>query len=152
MLGDTVRRVFADKVLRANAFPLLLWLVLRVWTMVWAALVAAWVEPSAEATKHYYGIEPLRDAVIAPWQRWDTIWYSKIAVEGYAADARAVFPPLYPFLMRVVGGLTDGNVVAAGLVISSLAALASFILLYQLGRELLDEAAARRTCLFLAAF
>src|SRR5689334_6316729 len=127
-----------------NAFPLTLFVVLRIWTLIWAAVIAAFVTPSAEAVKHYYGMEPLHDMLVAPWQRWDTIWYSKIAVEGYAPDLRAVFPPLYPLLMRVVGGLIGGNVVAAGLVISSIATLASFILLYRLGRELFDADTARR--------
>ncbi len=137
---------------RTNAFPIALFFVLRAWTLVWASAVAAFVLPSAEATKHYYGVEPLHDAVIAPWQRWDTIWYSKIALEGYAADVRAVFPPLYPLLMRCLSVFTGSNVVAAGLVISSLAALASFVLLYHLAREMFDKGAARRTLLFLAAF
>ncbi len=144
------RRVIACA--RANAFPIALFLVLRVWTLVWASLVAAFVFPSSEATKHYYGIEPLRDAVVAPWQRWDTIWYSKIAVEGYAADERVVFAPLYPLLMRVVSPLTGNNVVAAGLLLSSIATLASFILLYRLAREMFDENAARRALIFLAVF
>ncbi len=137
---------------RANAFPIALFVALRVWTLVWASMVAAYVQPSASAAEQYYGVEPLRDAIIAPWQRWDTIWYSKIATEGYADDVRVVFAPLYPLLMRAVSLVTAGNVVAAGLVISSIAALASFILLYHLARELADERAARRALLFLAAF
>lgn len=137
---------------RQYAFPLILFAVLRVWTLVWASVVAAFVMPSAEATKHYYGIEPLRDAVYAPWQRWDTIWYSKIASQGYAADERAVFAPFYPFLMRLTGLFTRQDMVAAGLLISSVAALVSFILLYRLARELFGEGSARRTLIFLAAF
>ncbi|MCC7162854.1 MAG: glycosyltransferase family 39 protein [Anaerolineae bacterium] len=137
---------------RDNTFPIALFAVLRVWTLVWASVAGALVLPSAEATKHYYGIEPLKDAVLAPWQRWDTIWYSKIALEGYAADERIVFAPLYPLLMRLVSPLTGNQVVAAGLLISSIAVLTSFILLYRLGREMFDESAARRTLLFLAAF
>ena len=88
----------------------------------------------------------------APWQRWDTIWYSKIALEGYAADERLVFAPLYPLLMRLVSPLTGNNVIAAGLFISSLAVLTSFILLYRLGREMFDEGSPRRALMFLAAF
>ena len=137
---------------RANLFPLGVFVVLRVWTGLWASVTASTVLASAEATKHYYGVEPLRDAIIAPWQRWDTIWYSKIAVEGYAADARVVFAPLYPFLMRMFSLVTLNNVVAAGLLVSSIAALASFILLYRLARDLFDEPAARRALLFLAVF
>jgi hypothetical protein len=137
---------------RDNVFPLAVYGVLRVWTLVWAALVAAIVVLSAEAQRHYYGLEPQTDLLSAPWQRWDTIWYAKIALEGYAADERAVFAPLYPLLMRWVSPVTGSNVVSAGLVVASVGALASFVLMYRLGRELLGESAARRALIFLAAF
>jgi len=135
-----------------NGFPIGVFLFLRVWTMVWASVTAAFVPLAAEAPKFYYGVEPLRDWLIAPWQRWDTIWYTKIALEGYAADLRAVFSPLYPLLIHLVTLLSDGNAVAAALFIASAAALASYILLYQLAREFFDEPRARRALLFLAAF
>jgi hypothetical protein len=138
--------------LRAHVFPISLFVVLRVWTMLWASIGAALIPLSAEASKHYYGMEPLHDWVFAPWQRWDTIWYTKIAWEGYAADASSHFPPLYPLLIRLFTPLTGNNAVAAGLGISSVAALASFILLYQLALSMFDQAAARRTLLFLGAF
>lgn len=138
--------------LRDNRFPLALFAVMRVWTLVWASVVAQFVQPSAEATKHFLGIEPLREALFAPWQRWDTLWYSKIALEGYAADERVVFAPLYPLLLRALAPFTGENVVAAGLLLSSIAALTSFILLYRLAREMFDESAARRALIFLAAF
>lgn len=138
--------------LRAYRFPLGLFAVLRVWTFVWASLVNTLGMPSEEAGKHYYGVEPLRDLIFAPWQRWDTIWYTKIAVEGYAADLRVVFPPLYPFLMRLSSPFQGGNVVAGGLLVSSIAGCAAFVLLFQMARGMFDQAAARRAILFLAAF
>ena len=136
----------------ANRFPIVLFAVLRVWTLVWASACAQFVQFSVEATKHYYGVEPLRDVLFAPWQRWDTIWYTKIALEGYAADVRVVFPPLYPFLLRVLTPLTGGNVIAAGLLLSSAAALVCFILLYQLVAEMYDVRAAKRAVLFFGLF
>lgn len=137
---------------RENAFPLAVFGVLRVWTLVWAELVAAFVAPSAGVAKYYYGLAPLTDPVAAPWQRWDTIWYAKIALEGYAADERVVFAPLLPLLMRLVSPVTGSNVVAAGLVVASVAAAVSFVLIYRLGRALFDESAARRALIFLAVF
>jgi hypothetical protein len=137
---------------RENAFPIALFVVLRVWTMVWASVVNAFVPLSAEASKQYYGVEPLRDGLIAPWQRWDTIWYTKIAMEGYAADQSVHFPPLYPFLIRLITPLVGNNAVAAGLVISSIAAFASFVLLYHLACTMFDKRVARRALLFLGTF
>src|SRR3954470_2279148 len=35
--------------------------------------------------------------LIEPWHRWDTGWYLKIALNGYAAnDGSVIFAPLYP--------------------------------------------------------
>jgi hypothetical protein len=138
--------------LGSYAFPIGLFAALRVWTLVWASAGAAVIPVPARALSFYYGLEPLKDAVVAPWLRWDTVWYVKLAIEGYARDGRIVFAPLFPFLIRVVRPLVLDNAVAAGLVISSLAAGASFILLFRLAREMFDETAARRTLLWLVAF
>jgi len=138
--------------LRAYRFPLGLFVALRVWTMVWASFTVQIIPTAPAAADFYYGMTPLRDFIFAPWQRWDTLWYTKIAVAGYAADASSHFPPFYPLLIRLVMPLTANNAVAAGLVVSSLAALTAFILLYRLAREMFADDAARRTLLFLAAF
>lgn len=137
---------------RENAFPLGVGIGMRVWTMVFAALAAMYVPPSPEATRQYFGMEPLRDFWVAPWQRWDTIWYTKIAMQGYAADQSVHFPPFYPLLIRLVMPLLRNNAVAVGLVISTTAALLSFVVLYRLASEMFDERAARRAVLFLAVF
>ncbi|HZQ05894.1 MAG TPA: glycosyltransferase family 39 protein [Anaerolineae bacterium] len=138
--------------IRANAFPVTLFLVLRVWTIVWASVIAFSVQPSAEATKQYYGVGLLRDALIAPWQRWDTIWYTKIALEGYTRNNLDVaFFPLFPILIRLVNPIVN-NPVAAGLFITSIAALAAFILFYHIAREMYNDAAAKRALLFLGLF
>ncbi len=65
------------------------------------------------------------------WQRWDTAWYLKIAAFGYdPADGTASFSPLYPWLIRGLGALT-GDFLLSALLISNLAALAVFILFYE---------------------
>jgi hypothetical protein len=68
------------------------------------------------------------------WQRWDTGWYLKIAAFGYApADGTASFSPLYPWLIGGLGALT-GNFLLSALLISNLAALAIFLLFYEVAR------------------
>jgi hypothetical protein len=138
--------------LRENAFPIALFAGLRVWTMVWAAVGALLVTPSSQVMEQYYGVEPLNDAIVAPWQRWDTIWYAKIAMDGYGRDQSVHFPPLYPFLIRASSPLTGGNTVAAGLLLSSIAALAAFVLLYRLVCSMYDKGTAERALLYLAVF
>ena len=87
------------------------------------------------------------------WQRWDTAWYLKIAAFGYdPADGTASFSPLYPWLIRGLGALT-GNFLLSALIISNLAALAVFILFYEVAfAEGLTSGQAMMAVLSLALF
>ena len=68
------------------------------------------------------------------WERWDTGWYLKIAAFGYAStDGTASFSPLYPWLIGGLGALA-GNFLLSALLISNLAALAVFLLFYEVAR------------------
>ena len=65
--------------------------------------------------------------------RWDTEWYMRIASTGYATEQSANFFPLLPMLMAGAARLltlgappSPGQLLAAGLVISNLGALAAF--------------------------
>ncbi len=137
-------------------FPVTLFLVLRLWFSLWASSTAVLLPIQNESSKFYYGMTPLSgfDGILwGPWQRWDTIWYTKIAEQGYSAnDLSTAFFPLYPLLIRVTATLLSINSVAAGLIISSLAALGSFTWLYRLTQEQYGEAMARRALLGLAIF
>jgi Gpi18-like mannosyltransferase len=69
---------------------------------------------------------------IEPWHRWDTGWYLKIALNGYAAnDGSVIFAPLYPALIKVVGALT-GDILLGALIVGNVACLALLIILYKL--------------------
>src|SRR4051812_45821233 len=48
---------------------------------------------------------PVGNALVAPFARWDSVWYLAIANDGYPVDdpRRAAFFPLYPLLVRAVG-------------------------------------------------
>ncbi len=73
------------------------------------------------------------------WLRWDSWQYEEIARKGYWYDAThqpkpfgtvACFP-LYPLAIRGVGRVLGGRYVVAGLLVSNLAAIVGFVLLYQ---------------------
>ena len=71
---------------------------------------------------------PLGDALVAPFARWDSVWFVAIAQDGYGDGAREAFFPLYPLLLAVGGTLT-GQWILAGVVISTgLAAVALTVL------------------------
>jgi hypothetical protein len=87
------------------------------------------------------------------WKRWDTDWYLKIAAFSYdPADGTASYLPLYPWLIGRLGFLT-GNFLLSALLISNFAALAVFILFYEVARvEGLTSAQAGSAVLSLALF
>ena len=79
--------------------------------------------------------DAVSQSLVNVWLRWDTVWYLKIAASGYAAnDGSIAFMPLYPWLMRVSGGLLGGNLLFGGILISNLAGLIACILLFELTR------------------
>jgi hypothetical protein len=88
------------------------------------------------------------------WARWDSVWFLRIAEDGYGAaeEAATAFYPLYPLLVGVLGRILLGHYVLAGVLISLAATLGAFALLYRLGEEKLGRDGARRAVLYLAVF
>src|SRR5688572_8940522 len=69
---------------------------------------------------------------IEPWHRWDTGYYLKIAIAGYAPDDGTIaFQPLYPALIRAVSLLT-GDTLLSALVVSTVCEFIFFMLLARL--------------------
>jgi hypothetical protein len=85
------------------------------------------------------------------WARWDSDFFLRIAQDGYD-EASAAFHPLYPALVAALGRVFFGHYVLAGVVVSLLAALGSFVLLHRIAEERLGVEGARRTVLYLAVF
>jgi hypothetical protein len=72
-------------------------------------------------------------AWLDPWYRYDTGWYMSIAYQGYEpVPPSIIFPPFYPLLVRLVSVLTWGDYLVAGIVVSNVACIITFILLYKL--------------------
>jgi Mannosyltransferase (PIG-V) len=87
------------------------------------------------------------------WDKLDANWFLYIAQHGYGGtDGTAAFFPGYPMLVRVVGYLCLGNLVAAAYLVSNAALLAALVLLYRLTEREYDSATARRATLYLALF
>lgn len=86
--------------------------------------------------------------LLGPWAHWDGYWYLSIAHLGY--DGRplaAAFFPLYPLLLRLLGGS-----VLAGVLLSTIAFTAAMWFLYQLTIKELGEQAAWFTVIGLSFF
>jgi hypothetical protein len=59
---------------------------------------------------------PLRDALAAPFARWDSVWYLTLARDGYAPGPTTAFFPLYPLLVALAAELGPGLLVGGVLV------------------------------------
>ncbi len=87
------------------------------------------------------------------WARWDGGWFTHVARDGYTdPKTTTAFFPAYPLLVRATGWLLGGHDVLAGVIVSLLAAAVAFMLLYELAHELVGEAAALRTVVYVAVF
>ncbi|HEY3021033.1 MAG TPA: mannosyltransferase family protein [Solirubrobacteraceae bacterium] len=89
------------------------------------------------------------DALVAPAARWDSVWYLSIAQDGYGAQGRPAFFPLYPLLARV-GGWVVGSPLVAGALVSTACLVAGLAALHELTRLELGGEAARWTVVGLA--
>jgi len=87
------------------------------------------------------------------WNRWDTGHYLNIALRGYNPENEsAAFFPLYPLMIRSLDPLLPGDGLAAALVISHAACLVALTVLFRLVEDILGEANARRTVMYLMAY
>ncbi len=87
----------------------------------------------------------------APWARFDTDWYLRIALDGYSNNETTAFMPLYPALIRVVGTLLGGHFLLAALVISTISTFGALLCLYRLAERLSPVKEAPQWTLLVAA-
>lgn len=151
-LPHPLRRWWGDPTVRR---ALLLAVLLRVVLGVAALLVVVLRGDGGAVGNHLDLIATRGDPlwpVVAPWERFDTLWLAHIAGSGYTAGSPdAAFYPLVPLLMRL-GGLAVGDSVLAGLLIDTAALAGALVLLHRLVAADFDERVARRSVLAIALF
>lgn len=94
---------------------------------------------------------------LEPWQEqpwtaltgWDTVYYIRIAHDGYVEGGRVAFFPLYPLLIRGLQEPTGLGDALASLAVSNLATLVALCGLYVLARNRWSELHAWRGVLYL---
>lgn len=85
------------------------------------------------------------------WYHWDTAHFIKVALHGYYNLLHMAFFPLYPLLERA-GMVITSDPFTAGLLISNVAELVLFTVLYRLIEEDFDGDRAYHSLLYLAIF
>lgn len=140
----------------------LIFVVFRLFLSVWAILVLTVspvpTEPD-DVLRPYAGQPILSQGVaghlLGPWQRFDTMHYTRIAAVGYENEKDSVFPPLYPFFIRLIG-LTLGNDHQAhmigAIIVSNAAAIGLFALIFHITAVLFSTNTAARAVIYLSLF
>jgi hypothetical protein len=124
---------------------------LRVFYSVVAALVSPFLHPDAALIRSNALTENLpapggwHYALLGIWERFDTLWYLRIAERGYDLPHAVIFYPLYPAAIRLVSLVMPST--AAALVVSTVAAFFFFWGLLRLAAELSDVGRVRMALL-----
>lgn len=140
------------------AFPLALWIGLRVFSSVIAAF-ASGLRPLTDLEQRVPLWPPgspfplwLERVLVAPWERWDAAWYARIVTQGYRPDdGTAQFHPLYPWLAVPLARLGLSPVLAL-LLVSTLSALALLVAFHRLAEQEAGPARAQTSTFLFATF
>lgn len=119
---------------------LALWMLIRIVSSIFASFVT-YLRPLAEIEQKIALLPPTRPfsewlyrALLSPWLRWDAVWFVRIVNQGYSAtDGTAPYHPLYPWLARLLADIGISPLLSL-LIISSLATIALFYVLYKLAQ------------------
>ena len=124
---------------------------LRLFYSVVAAVVSPFLHPDAALIRSNALTENLpapggwHYALLGIWERFDTLWYLRIAERGYDLPHAVIFYPLYPAAIRLVSWVMPST--AAALVVSTVAAFFFFWGLQRLAPELSDVGRVRMALL-----
>jgi hypothetical protein len=91
----------------------------------------------------------LHYALLGIWERFDTLWFLRIAEHGYDRPMAVIFYPLYPAAIRLLSRLVPA--MAAALLVSTVATFFLFWGLLRLAGEI-SEVGKLRTLLLLSAW
>ena len=89
------------------------------------------------------------DLLVAPFARWDSVWYLAISSGGYGDGAREAFFPLYP-IVAGVAGRPFGSALVGGVLASTALLGVALVLLHRLVALDYERAVARNAILVTA--
>jgi hypothetical protein len=92
----------------------------------------------------------LHYALLGIWERFDTLWFLRIAEHGYDRPMAVIFYPLYPAAIRLVSMLTPA--MAAALLVSTVATFFSLWGLLRLAMRELSEVGRLRMLLLVCVW
>ncbi len=162
MPGSTTDGRYNLKMLRKLAFrpdwqiAMLVTAALRLFYTAMAAAFMPFLHPdpalihSNALTENLPTPHGLHYALLGIWERFDTLWFLRIAEHGYDRPMAVIFYPLYPAAIRLVSGLMPA--IAAALLVSTVAAFFFFWGLLRLAGGELSEVGRLRMLLLVCAW
>jgi len=129
---------------------------LRVFYMAMAAAFLPFLHPdpalirSNALTENLPSPHGLHYALLGIWERFDTLWFLRIAEHGYDRPMAVIFYPLYPAAIRLVSEFVPA--MAAALLVSTVAAFFLFWGLLRLAVGELSEVGKLRTLLLMCVW
>ena len=129
---------------------------LRVFYMAMAAAFLPFLHPdpalirSNALTENLPSLHGLHYALLGIWERFDTLWFLRIAEHGYDRPMAVIFYPLYPAAIRLVSEFVPA--MAAALLVSTVAAFFLFWGLLRLAVGELSEVGKLRTLLLMCVW
>jgi Gpi18-like mannosyltransferase len=105
----------------------------------------------------FYDVAGQATSLQALWERWDVLWYLRIANHGYAwypppIQSDVAFFPLYPLSMHVTSLLTTLPAYQSGLLVSNCCFFAALYVFHRLVLVDFDAETADRAVYYLAVF
>lgn len=126
---------------------------LKVASGVWLAAGIAYVFVTFYAWRFLPTRIPGISDLLGTWYQYDTIFYVRIAEDGYKFyDYAPAFYPLYPGMIKALNPIFPGGAFPAAMAISVFFALVTLVMLHRLVDEEFGAEVASRTTLYLAAF
>src|SRR5918999_2646108 len=118
----------------AAAFCFKVWLCVVAGLMLVGLVGVALLQPNASVDVPGWPASDLSPGwhnAVTAYERWDALWYLRIASDGYdVADKSAAFFPGYPLLTRAFSFVTGGHPLAGGYIASNLACLLAMIVVF----------------------
>jgi hypothetical protein len=143
----------------------LTYLLSRLFVLVGAGIVSVSNEVATIDPDNPVPLKPTSafGGIIEVLTSWDGNWYMQVVRNGYPRvvppdvtyaqlEARAVFFPLYPTLVRIVDRLMPGGDVAAAVLLNGVLGLGAVVAIGYLARILFDSVVAARTMVLVALF
>ncbi len=144
---------------KAIKFAIIVFIGIRIYTSL-VLLIGVFQPPSVYPNEEYTKVENqkllnggfISQHLLEPWFRWDTIHYLEISEEGYSADSyNTVWPPLYPFLIKITAFIFKPPLLAA-IIVSNIFFIASIVLLYLLVNYYFNNETAKNSIFYLLLF